>query len=110
MFMENGKTISDLVEEFLAGAIGEGPILVHKKMHRDGSGDFACLRGLVEGCDFPVNCENCYHMKNGSYCLKDGQPVNGLLAVEEKHLSLVERGATGAYESISEAVESLSNH
>lgn len=105
--MINDKNISQLVREFLAGSLGEGAVLFHKKMHKKGSGEFACVRGIADECPDAINCPNCFHDNSGSYCLKDGQSVIGLLAIEEKHRALVERGAPGAYSSIKEAMTNL---
>ena len=104
--MTENKDIGILVAEFLAGQEGEGAILVHKKMHKNGSGEFACLRGLREDCSQVVNCPQCYHTDSGSYCMNDAQSVLGLLAVEEKHRKLIELGAPGAYLSIARVVKS----
>ena len=102
--MEN-KDISKLIEEYYLGLSGVGPILWHKKMHKNGSGDFACVRGIKSGCDSPVNCENCYDDKNGGYCLNfGGENVGGFLAVEYKHQDLVNKSAFGAYKSVSDAI------
>ena len=88
---------------------GKGPILWHKKLHRNGSGEFACVKGLKEGCEAPVNCEDCYTNSAGEgYCLRTyGEPVNGFLVLEKKHQKLVDENRPGAYSSITLALEDL---
>lgn len=105
LFMKN---INALINEFNGGLDGVGPILWHKKPHRNGSGDFACVKGIKCNCKNPVNCGNCYSDKTGGYCLEQhGESVNGFLAVEYKHYKLVEQNAPGAYSSIKEAIGDL---
>lgn len=99
------KKISELIEQYRQGEEGKGLILWHKKPHKKGSGDFACVKGIIDGCGQIVNCSNCYSDKTGSYCLIDGQYNKGFLAVETKHVKLVERGAPGAYLSVKKAME-----
>jgi hypothetical protein len=98
------KTIKDLLKEFNSGLEGIGPVLWHKTLHKNGSGEFACFRGILEKCKNVVDCDNCYSDKIGGYCLKDGQSNNGFLAVEYKHQKLVDFNAFGAYGSIREAI------
>lgn len=106
--MSNSTTdIRTLVQEFYFGKEGEGNILLHKKAHRDGSGDFACVRGLCEDCQDVVNCQDCFHTKDGSYCTRDGQSVVGFLAIEDKHQRLVQAQAPGAYSSIKQALAAV---
>jgi len=105
--MEATKNIFSLVEDYRNGLAGEGPILWHKKGHRRGSGDFACLRGIYENCSSPINCPSCYKNNEGLFCLeKGGQTVGGVLGVEEKHSNLVDELRSGAYASIKDALES----
>ncbi len=100
------KTISDLIKEYNSGLDGKGPILLHKKPHKNGSGEFACFVGIKSGCENAVNCGNCYSDKTGGYCLeKNGESVGGFLAVEYKHKKLVDENANGAYHSIAEALK-----
>lgn len=105
--MVQNENIEVAVNEFLAGGLGEGAILFHKKMHKQGSGEFACVRGILQDCPNVVNCPNCYHTPSGSYCTEDAQSVVGLLAIEEKHRKLVREGAFGAYSSVKEAMNDL---
>ena len=107
-YFKNEKTARELVEEFKSGLEGNGFILWHKKPHKNGSGEFACVLGLQEGCSGVINCPNCYIDNLGGYCLeRNGKFVDGFLAVESKHSRLIEEGIPGAYKSISEAVNSF---
>lgn len=102
------KTIYNLIEEYNQGLEGKGPILWHKKPHKNGSGELACVNGILCNCLNPVNCDKCYTDKNGGYCLdRQGESVNGFLAVEYKHQKLIDEKAFGAYGSIKEALDSL---
>lgn len=101
-------TISDLIKEYGSGLDGKGPVLWHKKPHKNGSGEFACVIGIENRCENAVNCPNCYSDKTGGYCLKNyGNSVKGFLAVEQKHKKLIEQNAFGAYTSIAQAIENL---
>ncbi|MCL5018581.1 MAG: hypothetical protein M1416_02320 [Candidatus Pacearchaeota archaeon] len=105
------KTILNLIEEYNSGLDGTGPILWHKKQHKNGSGKLACLNGIICNCEKPVDCDKCYNDKNGGYCLeKGGESVRGFLAVEYKHEKLVKENAFGAYISVAEAIEDLSKN
>lgn len=101
------KTIDKALKEYEAGERGLAPILWHKKPHKHGSGEFACVRGIYEGCNEVVDCDKCYSTKEGGYCLNDGQTNNGFLAVEYKHQKFVDQGRDGAYASIQDAIEDL---
>jgi hypothetical protein len=101
------RSIQDVVGEYLSGDTGAAAILFHKKGHRRGSGEFACVRGLIYDCDNSVNCPNVYTNRQCASCSLDGQEIGGLLGVEEKHRTLVDKGAFGAYVSINEALEDL---
>ncbi len=102
------KTIYHLLDEFNAGLDGKGPILWHKKPHKKGFGESACVKGIIIGCDNPIGCENCYIDKTGGYCIHfGGESVGGFLVVEPKHQGLVNDGAYGAYNSIKSALEGL---
>jgi len=104
------KNILGLIEEFNSGLDGAGPILWHKKLHKNGSGEFACVKGIKDGCFQPVNCKDCYFDKTGGYCLQNkyySVPVEGFLVVESKHQKLVANGVIGAYSSILEAIKNL---
>jgi hypothetical protein len=105
--MAENKGIGVLLNDFLAGGLGEGAVLFHKRMHKEGSGEFACVRGILENCVNPVSCPECFHSKSGSACLRDGQSNQGFLVVEEKHRKLVEVGASGAYASVAAAIDHL---
>jgi hypothetical protein len=105
-----GKTIFNLIKEYNSGLEGNGPILWHKKLHKNESGDFACVKGICEGCENPVGCKDCYTDKNGGYCLNSGgESVGGFLVVEYKHQKLVDKKVPGAYKSITEAIKELSS-
>ncbi len=107
--MENKKDITNLLEEFSNNSEGRGPILWHKKPHKNGSGSLACVLGIVNKCLNPVNCADCYADKIGGNCLKyGGESVGGFLAVEYKHQKLVDAKKFGAYSSIREAIKNLS--
>jgi hypothetical protein len=100
------KSISDLINEFNLGLAGAGPVLWHKKMHKNGSGEFACVKGIINGCENVINCGNCYVDNTGGYCLNQGgENVGGFLAVEYKHQELVSKNAFGAYDSIVNAMK-----
>lgn len=105
--MEN-KSISKLIEEYYSGLAGIGPVLWHKKMHKNGSGEFACMKGISDKCENSVNCGNCYTDNTGGYCLNlRGENVGGFLAVEYKHQDLVNKNAFGAYSSIADAMNKI---
>jgi hypothetical protein len=106
-FVMFGMGIIERLEDFEKDLVGKGNILFHKRIHKSGRGEFACLRGILEGCPEVVNCKQLYHLHEGSYCLHDGQAVGGLLAEEDKHEKLVQRGAPGAYPSIKEALAGI---
>lgn len=99
------KTIKDIYDEFKNGKEGNGIILWHKKLHKNESGDFACLMGIKENCANPVNCNDCYTNKTGGYCLiRGGENIGGFLVHEPKHKKFIEKKFPGAYNSISEAI------
>ena len=102
--------INELIEEYYAGQDGRGPILWHKKLHKNGSGEFACVKGIQEHCEKPINCKDCYTNSNGEgFCLRNyGEQVNGFLVLEQKHQKLVDNKSPGAYSSINSALEDLS--
>lgn len=97
--------MKNLVKEYLEGQKGEGIILWHKKPHKKGSGELACVRGIEEKCREIINCPDCYTNKNGSYCLKDGLTNRGFLASEPKHKKFLEEGKPGVYFSIKQAMQ-----
>jgi hypothetical protein len=102
--------INELIKKYSEGQNGEGPILWHKKLHKNGSGEFACVKGIKENCESPVGCEDCYTNPGGEgFCLRNyGEPVNGFLVLEKKHQKLVDNNEPGAYGSIYSALEDLS--
>lgn len=103
--------ISNLIREYQSGLAGEGSILWHKKLHKNGSGEFACVLGMQRDCPNVIGCDNCYTDHTGGYCMdRHGESVNGFLAVEQKHSRFVEEGIPGAYSSIQNALNFLSKN
>lgn len=99
--------IKELIEEWQQGEEGFGSVILHKKPHKTFTQEgHACFRGTMLNCENAYMCPNLYLTKEGCYCLCNGQMVGGLLIREEKHRTLVERGAVGAYASVREAIES----
>lgn len=94
-------------KEWLEGNDEEtGSIIFHKKPHRtSGSEENVCLRGVLNDCPEPYKCPNLYADKTGCFCVLDGQTVGGILIQEDKHSSLVKKGAYGAHEKFGDAVE-----
>ena len=99
--------LKDIFKDWKEGGEGEGTILFHRKAHRHNgeNTDFVCLRGAIQGCEQAYNCSSCFHQKLESYCLKDGQPVGGLLIEEEKHKRLVVQGSYGAHDTLQAAID-----
>lgn len=106
--MQNRLSIQALVDSYNnSGTHPPAPLLVHKRMHRDGSGEFACALGLANGCPNAVSCASLYFdSQRRPYCLNDPETPScgGLIAVEGKHERLVVAGAVGAYLHLGKAI------
>ena len=97
--------ITELYHQYLQGEPGEGAILLHNHKHESPLCESLCILGAQNRCPQPVNCPDCHEACGKLYCLAENVEIPWLLVHEEKHRKLVDRGASGAYPSIREALE-----